>query len=78
MKKKYSRRGVGGRLLQSMEDYVISRERRSIYIDTSSAPAFGAARSFFYEKNSYRAECVLEDFYQKGGSKMIYMKEINH
>lgn len=58
-----------------MEDYVISREGRRIYIDTSSAPAFGAARSF-YEKYGYRLVCVLEDFYRENDHKIIYMKEL--
>jgi len=75
--KKYSRKGVGGKLLQSFEDYVMSKHGRRIYVDTSSGAAYNAAR-LFYEKHGYQLVSVLEDFYQKGGSKMIYMKEINH
>jgi ribosomal protein S18 acetylase RimI-like enzyme len=70
-----SRKGVGGKLLECMEDFVTGKKARRIYVDTSSTTAYDAARSF-YEKHGYRLACVLEDFYRENDHKMIYMKEL--
>jgi len=75
--KKYSRNGIGGRLLEFMEKDVINKRARRIYVDTSTAIGYDAARSF-YEKHGYRLVCVLKDFYRKNDHKMIYMKELGH
>jgi GNAT superfamily N-acetyltransferase len=69
------RRGVGKRLLVFMEEYLLKVNARRVYVDTSSTQAYESARSF-YEKHGYRLACTLEDFYQKGDHRIIYMKEI--
>jgi len=69
------RKGVGGRLLAWMEEFVLRYRGRRIYIDTSSTPAYGAARSF-YEKHGFSPVCLLEDYYRVGDHKMILMKEV--
>jgi len=74
---KYSRSGIGGRLLEFMESNVIGLRARRIYVDTSSTSAYDAARSF-YEKHGYRLVCVLKDFYRENDHKMIYKKELRH
>ena len=71
----FSRRGVGGALLGFMEEFVIRKGARRIYVDTSSTPPYEPARSF-YEKHGYRVACLLEDFYRKGDHKVIFMKEV--
>ena len=75
--KKYSRNGTGGRLLEFMEKDLINKKARHIYVDTSSASGYDAARSF-YEKHGYRLVCVLKNFYRENDHKMIYMKELRH
>jgi GNAT superfamily N-acetyltransferase len=70
-----ARKGIGGRLLQFMEEFVRQRGARRIYVDTSSTLAYAPARAF-YEKHGYRAECVLSDFYREGDHQVIYMKEV--
>jgi ribosomal protein S18 acetylase RimI-like enzyme len=75
--KKYSRNGIGGRLIEFMEKDVINKRARRIYVDTSSASGYDAARSF-YEKHGYRLVCVLKDFYRENDHKMIYVKELGH
>lgn len=72
---KFSRKGIGGRLLECMEAFVVRKKARRIYVDTSSTAAYAAARSF-YEKCGYRVVCVLHDFYRKSDHKMIFMKEV--
>jgi len=74
---KYSGNGIGGRLLEFMEKGLINKRARRIYVDTSSASGYDAARSF-YEKHGYRLVCVLKDFYRENDHKMIYMKELGH
>jgi ribosomal protein S18 acetylase RimI-like enzyme len=75
--KKYPRNGIGGSLLEFMEKNLINKRARLIYVDTSSASGYDAARSF-YEKHGYRLVCVLKDFYRENDHKMIYMKELRH
>jgi len=70
-----SRKGVGGRLLEFMEEFVAREGDRRIYVETSSTEPYQAARSF-YEKHGYRLVCSLKDFYREGDHKMIFMKEV--
>ena len=70
-----SRRGIGGKLLGFMEEFVIKKGARRIYVDTSSTPPYEPARAF-YEKHGYRVACLLGDFYRKGDHKVIFMKEV--
>jgi ribosomal protein S18 acetylase RimI-like enzyme len=74
---KYSRSGIGGRLLEFMEKDAINKSARRIYVDTTSASGYDAARSF-YEKHGYQLVFVLKDFYRENDHKMIYMKELGH
>ncbi len=73
--KNLSRAGLGSELLLTMEEILIGKKARRIYIDTSSTAHFNAARSF-YEKNGFRADAVLTDFYRIGDDKIIYVKEL--
>ena len=72
---KFSRNGVGGKLLGFMEEFVTREEVRRIYVETSSTPPYEPARSF-YEKRGYKKACILMDFYREGDHKVIYMKEV--
>jgi ribosomal protein S18 acetylase RimI-like enzyme len=72
---KFSRRGVGGKLLGFMEAFVTRKGARRIYIETSSSPPYEPARCL-YEKHGYQVVCLLKDFYREGDHKMIFMKEI--
>jgi ribosomal protein S18 acetylase RimI-like enzyme len=72
-----SRKGLGGMLLGFMEEFVAREGARRIYVETSSAAPYQAARSF-YEKHGYQLVCSLKDFYREGDHKMIYMKEVRH
>jgi len=72
---RFSRQGVGGKLLEHMEDFVVKKKARRIYVDTSSTPGYEAARSF-YEKYGYRVACALDSFYRQGDDKIIFAKEV--
>ena len=71
---KFSRNGIGKKLLDSMEDFIAKGKARRIYIDTSSTPLYAAARTF-YKKNGFHVISKLKDFYRPGDHKMIFMKE---
>ena len=72
---KFSRTGIGGRLLDRMEEFMIMRNARRIYVETSSTEPYNAARTF-YARHGYGVVSVLEDFYRKGDDKIILMKEL--
>jgi ribosomal protein S18 acetylase RimI-like enzyme len=73
---KFSRNGVGEKLLEKMEDFAMSEKARRIYSDTSSTDPYAAAR-FFYKKHGFDVIAVLDDFYRNGDHKMIFMKNLN-
>ena len=73
--RRYGKKGIGSRLITFMEDLVQEKSGRHIYVDTSSTPAYAAARSF-YEKHGYRRVCVLKDFYRHGDHKVLFQKTI--
>jgi ribosomal protein S18 acetylase RimI-like enzyme len=71
----FSRQGIAGKLSGFMEEFIIQKGARRIYVDTSSTPPYEPARSF-YEKHGYRVACELKDFYRKGDHKIIFVKEV--
>jgi ribosomal protein S18 acetylase RimI-like enzyme len=72
---KVARKGIGGKLLQFMEEFIGRRQARRIYLDTSSTSPYEPARSF-YLKHGFELVSVLEDYYRVGDHKMIFMKEM--
>jgi ribosomal protein S18 acetylase RimI-like enzyme len=72
---KFARKGVGQQLLCFMENFVLERGARKIYVETSSTPLYGAARAF-YKKHRYDIVAVFTDFYRVGDHKMVFMREI--
>jgi ribosomal protein S18 acetylase RimI-like enzyme len=74
--KQCARRGIGRELLFFTEKASISQGARKIYVETSSLPAFAAARAF-YEKHGYVMTAILTDFYRIGDHKMVFMKDFD-
>jgi ribosomal protein S18 acetylase RimI-like enzyme len=71
----YWRKGVGKKLMEFMEGFLIKKKARRIYVETSSTPPYEAARSF-YIKHGYKLLSVLKDFYREGDHKLTFMKEL--
>ncbi|UCG63457.1 MAG: GNAT family N-acetyltransferase [Deltaproteobacteria bacterium] len=71
-----SKKGIGGKLLAFMEEFLVREGARRIYVDTSSTPHYKPARSF-YKKHGYHVACLLKDFYREGDHKVIFMKEVS-
>ena len=68
--------GIGGRLLQSVEDRVAEAGGRLLIIETSSLPRFDKVRKF-YARRGYHACGVVPDFYAVGDGKAIYAKRLD-
>ena len=66
-------RGLGRELLRRAEDDIVAAGGRRIYVDTSSRPDYAPTRGF-YESNGYHPVATLDDFYQAGDGKTVYLK----
>jgi len=69
----FQRTGLGSLLLGETERICAEFGATRLYADTSSRGSYEAARGF-YERNGYRREAFLPDFYQPGDGKVIYVK----
>ncbi len=67
--------GIGRMLLERSEAAVIELGGRRVYIETSSKAMYRNTRRF-YERNGYRAEATLKEFYSPGDHKVIYVKAL--
>jgi hypothetical protein len=48
---------------------------RLLLVETSSTPAYAAAR-WFYESSGYRCEATIHDFYALGDDLVIFSKDL--
>jgi len=65
--------GIGSQLLQCVENDLLARGARAIYLETSDSAAYQPARDF-YEHHGYERIAHLADFYAPGEGKVIYRK----
>ena len=65
--------GVGGQLLEFVEERVRRLNGRGIVIETSSRKEYAAARRL-YEKSGYQKAADIADFYKPGDHQLIYVK----
>lgn len=65
--------GVAQELMARVEDEVRERGGRLVVVETSSTPAYIAARRF-YQSCGYRREAEIRDFYEPGDDLVIYTK----
>ncbi len=68
-------KGLGKRLLESVERDVLRRGGRMILIETSSQESYNTTIRF-YEKNGYQLEARVRDFYRIGDDKLIFRKDL--
>jgi len=67
--------GIGRMLLEKSEAAIAGLGGRRVYIETSSKAIYRDTRRF-YERNGYRAEATLREFYSPGDNKVIYVKAL--
>lgn len=68
-------RGIGRALLSHVEQEIQSRGGRMILIETSDTQSYTNARHF-YERNGYRLEALIHDFYAPGDSLVFFSKSL--
>jgi len=72
---KAQRNGTGARLMEKVEARVREAGGQRMYIDTSSATHYAAARGF-YARVGYQIAAELPDFYAPGDGKVIFVKTL--
>ena len=68
--------GLGRRLLQHVEQDVLSRGGRMLLIETSSQESYGATVRF-YERGGYLLAARIRNFYKAGDDKLVFQKELS-
>ena len=68
--------GIGRMLLEKSEAAIGGHGGRRVYIETSSKAIYRDTRRF-YERNGYRVEATLKEFYSPGDNKVIYVKPLS-
>lgn len=67
--------GIGKYILNLTEKEIKKAGGHSIYIETSSKEIYLPTR-IFYEKNQYLPKARLDNFYDEGDDKIIYLKSL--
>jgi ribosomal protein S18 acetylase RimI-like enzyme len=68
--------GIGGQLMQYIENLLQSTGKRILLVETSGLPEFELTRRF-YDKCGYNREAVIRDFYRDGEDKIVFWKKLN-
>jgi len=66
-------KGIGSELVEFMEDDLKTIGGRLVLIETSGKEHYEGERKF-YEKNGYRVQTVIKDFYRMGDDLYIFRK----
>lgn len=69
------RKGSGRELLSHCESVVRSNQGHLIMVETSSQPKYEPTRKF-YERNGYKEEARIKDYYAAGDDLVIYSKHL--
>ena len=68
-------KGVGKKMMTFIEDYLKSKGKRVLIVDTSSMPEFDLTREF-YLKIGYTKEATIRDFWKEGDDKIVFWKKL--
>lgn len=68
--------GIGGQLMNHIEDYLTAKGHRVLIVETSGLPEYELTRTF-YHKHNYKKEAVIRDFYQAGEDNVVFLKKLN-
>ncbi len=67
---------IGSALLDAMEQDLVARNARQIYIETSDKEQYAPTRAF-YERRGYTLAAHYRDYYDVGDGKVVYLKVLN-
>ena len=73
--KSHQGKGIGGQLMDYIEDHLRGAGHRVIIVETSGLPDYELTRKF-YHKKQYQEEAVIRDFYQEGEDKVVFWKKL--
>lgn len=71
----YQGKGIGGKLMQYLEESLRRSNGRILLVETSGLPEFSLTRAF-YEKYGYVVEATIRDFYRAGENKVVFWKQL--
>lgn len=75
--KNFQGKGIGKRLIQRVENFILQKEKRPILkVETSSKREYSHARNL-YSKQGFKELGRISDFYTKGDDLIILYKEFN-
>lgn len=66
-------RGAGRQLVSAVEERMLAVGGKRLYADTSSRAQYAPTRAF-YQRCGFAQAALLEDFYDVGDGKVIYVK----
>lgn len=67
--------GVGTRLVREVESHMRERNGRLLLVETLGTPEFDRTRQF-YLSLGFVEEARVRDYYEEGGDKIIYWKQL--
>jgi len=67
--------GIGAHLLQRLEALLREAGHRVLLVETLGRPEFSRTRSF-YLNNGFVEEACIRDFYEAGGDKIVFWKQL--
>ena len=73
--KEYQGKGVGGAVMDHLEELLRQSGVRVLIVETSGLPDFERTRQFYLQKD-YHQEAVIRDFYQEGEDKVVFWKKL--
>ena len=68
-------RGLGGRLLEFVEQHIRHQNGRLLIVETSSIPLYEPTRKF-YQKYGYTPVATVPDYYADGDGQVIFTKRM--
>jgi ribosomal protein S18 acetylase RimI-like enzyme len=69
-------RGIGKKLVSFMEDELKKENGHLVLIETSGKKNYEGERTF-YEKNGYKVQTVIKNFYRQGDDLVVFYKYLN-
>jgi ribosomal protein S18 acetylase RimI-like enzyme len=73
--KQIQAKGVGGALLQHVEEDIRRGRGRVLFLETSSLPHYELTRRF-YLKHGYEQAALLRDYYTDGDDMVVFRKRL--
>ena len=68
-------KGIGGSLMEYIEEELRSQGARILIVETSGLPEFERTRQF-YDRCGYAREAVIREFYAEDDDKVVFWKKL--